>query len=935
MRDWKDTLNLPRTDFPMKANLPVTEPAAIARWDAMDLYGQIRKHRRGRPTFVLHDGPPYANGAIHIGHALNKVLKDLVVKSRTMAGFDAPYVPGWDCHGLPIELNVEKELGADAKGRSPGEFRRACRDFAGRFVDSQRDDFKRLGVFGDWAHPYRTMDFPFQAAILRSLGKFVARDLVYKGKKPVHWCLRDRTALAEAEVEYEPHTSPSIYVEFPLSPDDAGTLAARVPALAGRDVSVLIWTTTPWTLPANMAVAFHPEFDYGAYDYQGRLVIVAEALADAVSKHTGKTLGARLVSFKGGALERVTFRHPFYDRNSLGVLADYVTLDQGTGAVHTAPGHGSDDFATGVRYGLDIYAPIGRNGRFDPEVGLVGGLKVFEANPVVEKALAERGRLWFRSDFQHSYPHCWRCHQPVIFLATSQWFISFDALRARAVDACGAIEWIPEWGRERMTGMFEHRPDWCISRQRAWGVPIPAVACQSCGHSMLTPALIEQAARVFETAGADAWFDQPTEAFLPPGLSCEKCQGSSFERERDILDVWFDSGSSHEAVLAAREGLTWPADLYLEGTDQYRGWFQSSLIVALGTRDRAPYKAVLTHGFVVDEQGRKQSKSIGNVVSPQQILKDSGADVLRLWVSMVDYRDEVRLGKEVLARTVEAYRKFRNTFRYLLSNLADFDPARHFVPPDRRLDADRYALAVYARLVRQVRAAYDAYDFQTVFKAINEFITVDLSAFILDVAKDRVYTFHPDSVDRRSAQTAQYVIADGLARLLAPILSITTDEIWERLPGAREVSVHLADFPSLDADLERAVDDLDRGAFGQRWALALSLRARVNERIEVARQQKTLGKSLEAEVILGLPPEALEQLKPFGADLPMLFNTSSVVVHRLADGSPDATIEVRPAPGEKCPRCWRIVTDTVTSGDRAGLCLRCADAVGVTNAAAN
>jgi isoleucyl-tRNA synthetase len=484
-----------------------------------------------------------------------------------------------------------------------------------------------------------------------------------------------------------------------------------------------------------------------------------------------------------------------------------------------------------------------------------------------------------------------------------------------------------------MSGMFEHRPDWCISRQRAWGVPIPAVACQSCGHSMLTPALVEQAARVFETAGADAWFDQPTEAFLPPGLTCEKCHGSAFERERDILDVWFDSGSSHEAVLAVREGLTWPADLYLEGTDQYRGWFQSSLIVALGTRDRAPYKAVLTHGFVVDELGRKQSKSIGNVVSPQQILKDSGADVLRLWVSMVDYRDEVRLGKEVLARSVEAYRKFRNTFRYLLSNLADFDPARHLVAPDRWLDADRYALALYARLVKQTRAAYDAYDFQSVFKAINEFVTVDLSAFILDVAKDRVYTFHPDSVDRRSAQTAQYVIADGLARLLAPILSVTTDEIWERLPGPREASVHLADFPSLDADLERALDDLDRGPFGQRWALALSLRAGVNERIEVARQQKTLGKSLEAEVVLGLPAAEIEQLKPFGADLPMLFNTSSVVVQRLAGGSTDRTIDVRPAPGEKCPRCWRIVTDTVADGDRAGLCLRCADAVGGTDAA--
>ncbi|MEZ5320050.1 MAG: class I tRNA ligase family protein, partial [Vicinamibacterales bacterium] len=518
MRDWKDTLNLPRTDFPMKANLPATEPAMLARWDAMDLYGRLRAARRGRATFVLHDGPPYANGQIHIGHALNKVLKDLVVKSRSMAGFDAPYVPGWDCHGLPIELNVERELGAAAKDRNPAEFRRACRAYAEKFVDSQRVDFKRLGIIGDWANPYLTMNFAFQADIVRALGRFVSRGLVYKGKKPVHWCLRCRTALAEAEVEYEPHTSPSIYVEFPLAPDAAGDLAARVPALAGRDVTVLIWTTTPWTIPANLAVAFHPDVDYGAYEVDGRVVIMAEALAPRVAEATGRALGPKVASVKGAALDRLRFRHPLYDRDSLAVLADYVTLDQGTGAVHTAPGHGADDFATGVRYGLDIYAPIGRDGRFLPDVGVVGGMKVFEANPVVEAALAERGRLWYRSDFEHSYPHCWRCHQPVIFLATAQWFISMDGLREAALTETNAVRWIPDWGRERMTGMFVNRPDWCISRQRAWGVPIPALGCRACGASALTPAIVARAADVFAEHGADAWYDQGVDAFRPDGF---------------------------------------------------------------------------------------------------------------------------------------------------------------------------------------------------------------------------------------------------------------------------------------------------------------------------------------------------------------------------------------------------------------------------------
>jgi isoleucyl-tRNA synthetase len=931
MRDWKDTLNLPRTEFPMKANLPATEPVTIARWQAMRLETRLRTARRQGPKFVLHDGPPYANGAIHIGHAMNKILKDLIVKSRSMAGYDAPYVPGWDCHGLPIELNVEREKGAPDKDRSPVEFRRACRAFADKYVDSQREDFKRLGILGNWEDPYITMAPPYQAAIVRALGKFVARGLVYKGKKPVHWCLRDRTALTEAEVEYETHTSPSIYVEFPLSPADAGTLGSRVPALAGRDVTVLIWTTTPWTIPSNLAIAFHPDFDYAAYDVATagetaggppRVVILAEALAEQVAHATGRPWGRQLASFKGTTLEGVRFRHPLYDRDSLGVLAQYVTLEQGTGAVHTAPGHGADDFATGVRYELDIYAPINTDGRFAADVGIVGGLKVFEANPVVEAALAERGRLWFRTDVAHSYPHCWRCHSPVIFLATSQWFISMDGLREAAVAEANAVQWIPEWGRERMTGMFLTRPDWCISRQRAWGVPIPALACDGCGESWLTPELVEQAASVFETdpSGADAWYEREAAAFVPPGFSCEKCRGTSFTRERNILDVWFDSGSSHAAVLARRPELTWPADLYLEGTDQYRGWFQSSLLIGVGTRDRAPYRSVLTHGFVVDLHGRKMSKSLGNVVVPQDVLKEHGAEILRLWVSMVDYRDEVRLGKEVISRTVEAYRKIRNTLgKYLLSNLYDFDPARDAVDPSRLLEVDRYALSLYGALAQRVLQAYTAYDFQTIFHAINEFVTVDLSAFYLDVSKDRLYTFRADSVERRSAQTAIYTIADGVARLLAPILSITADEIWRFLPGTREESVHLALFPQ---DAARWRD----GALETRWRQLLDVRSAVNVALEAARQRKQIGNALSAHVTITAGSELVDLLERYAVELPMLFITSGVTVGR--GGAGGVTVDVSRASGEKCARCWRFVTDAAADGEFLGLCGRCVDAVG-------
>ena len=758
MPDWKDTLNLPRTTFPMKANLPAAEPEMIAWWKEIDVYARTRAARAGRPRFVLHDGPPYANGQIHLGTALNKILKDFVVKSRSMAGFDTPYVPGYDCHGLPIELKVDRELGPKKRAMSIADVRRACRAYAERFIGVMTEEFQRLGIFGDWQHPYLTMDYRYQAAIARALGHFVDRGLVYKGKKPVHWCVHCRTALAEAEVEYEDHVSLSIYVEFPLAPASAAELERRIPALTGRKASVLIWTTTPWTIPSNLAIAFHPEVDYGAFEVDGRVVIVAEALAPAVGEAVGRPLERPIARMKGVELERLTFRHPLYDRDSLAVLGDYVTLDQGTGVVHTAPGHGVDDFLTGRKYGLDIYAPVGPDGRFTDDVGLFAGEQVFEANPAVVEALNDSGHLWHHHSFTHQYPHCWRCHNPVIFLATSQWFVRMDGepsvgadgasagtLRDAAVRAItSAVSWVPAWGRDRILSMVANRPDWCISRQRAWGVPIPAVDCTACGEGLLTSALVERAASVFEHYGADAWYERAIEEFLPDGLTCPACGGTSFVRERDILDVWFDSGSSHEAVLPFRDELTWPADLYLEGSDQHRGWFQSSLLVGLATRGRPPFRQVLTHGFLIDMDGRKMSKSIGNTILPQEIIQENGADVLRLWVISTDYRDELRVSKEILARVVEAYRKIRNTCRILVANLYDFDPAADAVALSELEGIDRYALARYAETALRMRRAYDDYDFPVIFHALNAFLTVDLSAFYVDVSKDRLYTWQRD-----------------------------------------------------------------------------------------------------------------------------------------------------------------------------------------------
>jgi isoleucyl-tRNA synthetase len=936
MSDWKDTLNLPRTEFPMKANLQTAEPQALARWEEMGLYERIRESRAGRPKFVLHDGPPYANGQIHLGTALNKILKDFVVKSRTMAGFDSPYVPGYDCHGLPIELKVDRELGPKKREMSVADFRRACRAYAERFIGVMTEEFKRLGIFGAWDDPYLTMNFRYQAAIVRALGAFVERGLVYKGKKPVHWCIHCRTALAEAEVEYEQHSSPSIYVEFALAPESTEELVGRIPELRDRAVSVVIWTTTPWTIPSNLAIAFHPEFDYGAYEVDDRVVIVAEALAPSVAAVAGRTFGPPVARMKGEQLERLRFQHPLYARQSLGVLGDYVTLEAGTGAVHTAPGHGSDDFNTGVRYGLEIYAPVGPGGHFLDTVELFGGQRVFDANPKIQEALKERGRLWHGADFQHSYPHCWRCHNPVIFLATSQWFIRMDgepAIHGKTLRGAGLaaidqdVKWIPAWGRDRIFNMLTNRPDWCISRQRAWGVPIPALDCAKCGEAMLTPELVERAASVFDQYGADAWYERPIEEFVPPGTQCQACGNSTFEREGDILDVWFDSGSSHEAVLPFRPELTWPADIYLEGSDQHRGWFQSSLLVGLGTRGRPPFKAVLTHGFLIDVDGRKMSKSIGNVIAPQEVIKESGAESLRLWVASSDFREELRVGKQILQRVVEAYRKIRNTCRYLLANLYDFDPVTDRVASATLEEVDRYALARYGEVAREVLQAYEAYDFPGIFQRLNQLTNVDLSAFYADVSKDRLYTFAAGSPERRSAQTAMYVIADGLARLLAPILPVTTEEMWKHLPGKREPSVHMAEFPHV-ADVEALLDP----ELVRRWERLIEIRNEVNRALESARQAKTIGNSLGAHVTLRARGDAAVLLQSVHDDLPMLFIVSQLeFVPAVGDG-PEIEAIVRRAEGEKCARCWRIVSSVSSHTATAGLCDRCVNALEKTHA---
>ncbi|MDL2269187.1 isoleucine--tRNA ligase [Desulfosarcina sp. OttesenSCG-928-A07] len=927
--DYKKTLNLPNTDFPMKASLAQKEPLQLEAWEQNKLYDRVRKSSKGRPLFILHDGPPYANGHIHIGTAMNKILKDIIVRSRQMAGYDAPYVPGWDCHGLPIEHNVDKELGQKKKSLTQAEIRRHCRVYAEKFIDIQRDEFKRLGVMGEWDNPYLTLKYRYEAIIARECCKFALDGSLFRSQKPIHWCCSCKTALAEAEIEYKDETSPSVYVKFPLKSDSAQI----DPALSGRNVSVVIWTTTPWTLPANLAVALHPEFDYAAVETpEGEVLILARERVEACMAAFGMGNYRIIAEFKAAALENKVCRHPFYDRDSLIVLGDHVTLEAGTGCVHTAPGHGREDYDVGLKYGLDVYSPVNDSGVFTDEVEFFAGQFVFKANDAIIQTLLGNTMLLARTDLRHSYPHCWRCKKPVIFRATPQWFISMEktGLRQKALSEIDRVEWIPHWGRERIYGMIENRPDWCVSRQRAWGVPITVFVCEKCDRLHMDEAAMNHIFDLFCEYGADVWFEKPVGDLIPPGAVCKHCGNTSFIKEDDILDVWFDSGVSHAAVLEDRDYLRWPADLYLEGSDQHRGWFHSALLTAVETRGKAPYKSVLTHGFVVDADGKKMSKSIGNVVAPGEVIGKYGAEILRMWVSASDYRDDVRISDNILKQLSDAYRRIRNTSRFILGNLSDFDPQKDALPVDQLQDIDRFALHTLQGVIDRALKAYDSYEFHVIYHRLYNYCTVDLSAFYLDILKDRLYTSPPTSPERRSAQTAMVRILDTMARIMAPIMPFTAEEIWRHMPDFKDKpeSIHLARFPESDSGLMDA--DL-----AKTWETLISVRSEVTRALEQARAEKVIGHSLDAAVTVGLSDALYPVMSSFSKDdLRAILIVSHVeIAQGPLDGAYTAQetdgvwVKVTPAGGEKCQRCWMYDKTVGTVSDHPTICARCGNAL--------
>lgn len=928
--DLKKTLNLPLTDFPMKANLPTLEPNLLARWKSEDLYGQIRKSRAGRPRYVLHDGPPYANGAIHLGHVLNKTLKDFVVKSRTMMGFDSPYVPGYDCHGLPIEIKVDGQLGPKRHQMSTAQIRRACREYATKYINLQTEGFVRLGIFGEWENPYLTMSAHYQSVIARTFVEILEQGYIYKGLKPVNWCIHDRTALAEAEVEYENHSSPSVWVRFVMTSDPASVDAA----LAGKKVYGLIWTTTPWTLPANLGISFNPHFEYVAVEVGQDVYVVAEQLLKATAEVCGWSEPNVIARFKGMKLDGTVFRHPFLERDSIGMVGDHVTLEQGTGAVHTAPGHGQEDYVIGQRYGLPTYCPVDAQGRIFQAEGAPGelpsellGKTVWDANPVVIQILQEKGALLGHVKIEHSYPHCWRCHNATIFRATEQWFIGMEkqTLRQRALDAIKRVKWTPGWGEERISNMIATRPDWCISRQRTWGVPIVAFYCSDCEQPMLDTKVLHRVVDLFAEHNADVWYEWTAEQLIgDSAIRCEKCSGNHFRKETDILDVWFDSGSSHMAVLTEQRGLAWPSQMYLEGGDQYRGWFHSSLLIGVALRDNAPYEACATNGWTLDAQGRAMSKSLGNGIEPDKIFKQYGAEILRLWVSSVEFYEDVRLSDEILKRLTEAYRKLRNTFRYALGNLHDFDPAKDAVPAGELLEIDRWILIRTEELVRHCLRWYEELAFHKVYRAIYDFATIDLSSVYFDILKDRLYTSAPRSQARRSAQTALQRITMALVRLLAPVMSFTTEEVWGQLakPATETPSVHMAVFPTPE-EITEGLSDADRTLI-DRWAQLLNVRELVLKQLEVARQEKIIGAPLEAEVVLTAGPAIMPLLEEYRAMLPGIFIVSQV---RLIPGEGDVQVAVAKSGDPKCERCWKFLPDVGSVAEYPTICASCAAAV--------
>ena len=923
--DYKSTLNLPQTDFPMKASLPQREPEQVRKWESETLYSRMIAKRESKPMFVLHDGPPYANGNIHLGHTLNKVLKDIVIKYKNMAGFRAAFIPGWDCHGLPIELGVEKQLREQKKDKSQlskVDIRNLCKEYATTYINKQREQFKRLGILADWDNPYLTMSDDYVANIVRELGRISATGNLYKGNKPVYWCANDATALADAEIEYHDHSSPSIHVKFYLQDSSVKKVAGLAEAVKGKKVAVVIWTTTPWTLPANLGIALHPEFDYAAIDVGDDVVIVAEGLREKFLADTGLA-GSVVGTYKGAQFERLLADHPFMNRTSLLILGDHVTLEAGTGAVHTAPGHGVDDYKVGMKYGLDVIAPVNSYGKFTDDVPQWKGLKVFDANKPIIESLQTSGHLIKVNQIKHSYPHCWRCSKPVIFRATPQWFIGMDhttQLRKRAIAEINKVEWIPAWGINRILGMVESRPDWCISRQRVWGVPITVFYCEKCGEASNAKESFDYVADIIDKNGPNAWYEWPVEKLMKPGTKC-KCgetNPSSFRKETDILDVWFDSGVSHAAVLAApknKDKVRWPADLYLEGSDQHRGWFQTSLLTGVESRGSAPFKRVLTHGFVNDAEGKKMSKSKGNVTDPLEFASKYGAEILRLWVVVEDYRNDVNFSMETVERISDSYRKVRNTFRYILGNLYDFDSSMA-LKDSELCDLDQWALYRTEQFLKRVHSAYDSYEFHLAYHALVNFCATDLSALYFDILKDRLYTSPKNSRERRSSQTALHKIGMTLAAGLAPIMSFTAEEVWAYLKQTG--SVFEAEFPTMKSAEGREVT-------AARVERALSLREHINKEIETKRAAKEIGHNLEAHVTVTAPKNLLDEVKGIKEDLARLFIVSQIDFNSINDGP--VSVSVKRANGEKCARCWSYTMDVGKNAAHPQLCNRCVSAV--------
>lgn len=915
------TINLMKTDFPMRANLPEREPEILKFWEEIGIYQRVQEQNQGLPKFILHDGPPYANGHIHLGHALNKVLKDIIIKFHTATGYDAPYVPGWDTHGLPIEQQAIKALGIDRHHTDVVEFRRYCKEYALKYMDIQRQEFKRLGVRGDWEHPYLTLEPGFEAVQIGVFGQMAKKGYIYRGLKTVYWCCDCETALAEAEIEYADKQSDSIYVKFPFK--DSNDLFPVEGAF------MVIWTTTPWTLPANTGICLHPEFDYVLVQVDGERYVVAQELLAKVAEEVGWTDYRVINKFKGRDLEEAVCRHPFIDRDSIVVCGEHVTLDQGTGCVHTAPGHGVEDFEIGKAYGLPVISPLDDRGVFTNEGGRYEGMFCYDANPVIIKDLSDLNMLVKADRISHQYPHCWRCKEPIVFRATEQWFASIEAFRQDILKSIDNVRWIPAWGRDRIYNMIEDRGDWCISRQRTWGVPIPIFYCDDCGKTIINDETISHLQEIFAVEGSDAWFARPAEELLPPGFVCGDCKGTSFSKETDTMDVWFDSGSSHMAVLETRPDLRWPADLYLEGSDQHRGWFNSSISTSVAVRGVAPYRSVLTHGFLVDEQGRKMSKSMGNVVDPLEMIEELGADILRLWVSSVDYRTDVSASDRIMRQLAEAYRKIRNTCRFILGNLFDFDPDRDRVSPEQMNELDRWALLKLNKLIARVTRAYRNYEFHLVYHSIHNFCTVDMSAIYLDIIKDRLYTSHSNSLERRAAQTVMYDVIHALVRILSPILAFTSEEIWSYLKREGDpISVQLAGWPTAD----ESTQDPELEA---KWERIFKAREVVSKALEEARRSKIIGHSLGASVHIVASSQWLEDLRSV-PDLDKIFIVSGVSLEpgeSREDGYvsleevPGIWVKVQQASGSKCERCW-VYSPTVGEDEtHPTLCSRCLDVV--------